>query len=50
MNIVPKILLENNCKKIEPSARATTITLEDLTQEDDRILRKYLFRYVCSFS
>ena len=44
-----KILLENNCKKIEPSARATTITLEDLTQEDDRILRKYLLDMYAPF-
>lgn len=37
-----KMLLENNCKKIEPTTHSTNIMLEDLNSEDHHLLHRYL--------
>ena len=37
-----KMLLENNCKKIEPTTHSTNIMLVDLNSEDHHLLHRYL--------
>ena len=37
-----KILLENSCRKINPSIQSTNITLEDMNPSDDSLLHQYL--------
>lgn len=37
-----KIILEKNCRKINPSIQSTNITLEDMSPADDILLHQYL--------